>query len=258
MPPRRKVAEAAWEPREAEIDPTAPPLPVDLLPRTVKDLEPSERPRERLLEFGSNALSNAELLAILLRTGVAGRMVTDLARDLLADYNGLAGLAAASPQELALRHGLGPAKAAQLKAALEIGQRLMNERLKVRRKIATPGDLAELVRHEMMLLEQEQLRVILLDMRHRVMAVRILYNGSLNQSTVRTAEVFKAAIRENAASVAIIHNHPSGDPSPSPEDIRVTRDLVAAGKLLDIELVDHLIIGRDPTYVSLRERGLGF
>lgn len=231
---------------------------VDARP-TLKDLDPSERPRERLLERGAEALSNAELLAILLRTGVSGMMVTDLARDLLREYAGLAGLARASPQELAQRHGLGPAKAAQLKAALEIGRRLLREETAAREPVRSPEDLVRLVEPEMSVLEQEQLRVFLLDTKNRVIAIRTLYTGSLNQSTVRVAEVFKAAIRENCAAIAIAHNHPSGDPTPSPEDVRVTQAIVEAGKLLDVDVLDHVIVGRGrPSYVSLRERGLGF
>ncbi|HEX5418267.1 MAG TPA: DNA repair protein RadC [Chloroflexota bacterium] len=255
MAPRRKVR----EPVLAVADPdAAPESPVDAPSLTLKDLDPTERPRERLLELGPRSLTNAELVAILLRTGVAGLMVTDLARKLLAEFDGLAGLAAAAPQDIARKHGLGPAKAAQLKAALEIGHRLLQETTRERTKIAAPEDLKDLVYHDMVWLDHEQLRVILLDMRNRVLATRILYEGSLNQSTVRIAEIFKVAIRENAANVAIVHNHPSGDPSPSPEDIRVTRDLVAAGKLLDIEVVDHVIIGRSPQFVSLRQRGAGW
>ncbi len=247
MATRRKVAENANAPA------------VDTPTLTLKDLDPSERPRERLLERGAEALSTAELLAILLRTGVTGVMVTDLARDLLREFAGLTGLAAASPQELALRHGLGPAKAAQLKAALELGRRLMREELADRPKVASPEDIVRLVQGEMQALEQEHLRVLLLDTKNRVVALRTLYVGSLNQSTVRVAEVFKAAIRENCAAIAIVHNHPSGDPTPSPEDVRVTRDLVAAGKLLDVDVVDHVILGRGPrAWVSLRQRGLGF
>ncbi len=247
---RKRVAEAPALTDRLEIDTGA---------LTLKDLDPSERPRERLLERGAEALSTTELLAILLRTGVAGLMVTDLARGLLQDYAGLAGLAAASPQEIALRHGLGPAKAAQLKAALEIGRRLMREELAERPKVSTPDDIAQLVQAEMAVLEQEHLRVVLLDTKNRVIAIRTLYVGSLNQSTVRVAEVFKAAIRENCASIAVVHNHPSGDPTPSPEDVRVTQDLVDAGRLLDVEVLDHVIIGRGrPAWVSLRQRGLGF
>jgi DNA repair protein RadC len=178
----------------------------------LKDLDPSERPRERLIERGPEALSNAELLAILLRTGVTGLVVTDLARNLLRDYSGLRGLAGASARELATEHGLGPAKAAQLKAALEIGRRLVGEELAERPKVGGPEDLANLVRLEMEVLEQEELWVFLLDTKNRVIATRRLYRGSLNQSTVRVAEVFKTAIKENCASIAIAHNHPSGAP----------------------------------------------
>ena len=242
MDNRRKLKEAS--------DPTNGGL-------TVKDLDPSERPRERLLELGPGALSNAELLAILLRTGVTGLMVTDLARDLLREYGGLWGLARASPGEIAQRHGLGPAKAAQLKAALELGQRLVREEQTNRTKIASPADIANLVLSDMATLEQEQLRVFLLDMKNRVLAIRILYTGSLNQSTVRVAEIFKAAIRENCAAIAVVHNHPSGDPTPSPEDVRVTEAIVQAGQLLDIDVIDHVIIGHQQ-FVSLRERRLGF
>lgn len=245
MAPRRKVAEVV----NGELVPSP----------TLKDLDPSERPRERLLERGPDALSTIELLAILLRTGVAGMMVTELAQDLLRRYPTLTRLAGASPQELSQLHGLGPAKAAQLKAALEIGRRLAREELTDRPRVANPEDIFNLVRIEMGALEQEQLRVLLLDTRNRLIGIRLLYTGSLNQSTVRTAEVFKAAIRENAASIAVVHNHPSGDPTPSPEDVRVTRDLVEAGKLLDLEVLDHLIIGRGrDSWVSLRQRGLGF
>ena len=226
---------------------------------SIRELPPSERPRERLKSHGARALSSAELLAILLRTGMVGLMVTDLARDLLREYSGLRGLARASAQELATRPGLGPAKAAQLKAALEIGRRLVGEEIAERPKVGGPEDLANLVRLEMEVLDQEQLRVFLLDTKNRVVRIQPLYQGSLNQSTVRVAEVFKAAIRENCVSIAVAHNHPSGDPTPSPEDIRVTQDLVDAGRLLDIEVLDHIIIGRGPKgWLSLRQRGLGF
>ena len=249
MPTHRKIADGV-----DLLEPETAPAPAPML----KDLDPSERPRERLLERGADALSNAELLAILLRTGVVGTMVTDLARDLLHDYSGLAGLSRASAQGLAQRHGLGPAKAAQLKAALEIGRRLMREDLVERPRITSAADIANLVQLDMSALEQEQLRVLLLDTKNRVMSIRPLYVGSLNQSTVRVAEIFKAAIRENCAAIAIVHNHPSGDPTPSREDIGVTQDIVAAGQLLDIEVIDHVIIGQLGRFVSLRERRLGF
>jgi DNA repair protein RadC len=248
--PRRRVAEEPRSNERPSIEPNG---------LTLKDLDPSERPRERLMERGAEALSTMELLAILLRTGVAGVMVTDLARNLLQRFSGLTGLAAASPQELALEHGLGPAKAAQLKAALEIGRRLMREELAERPKISAPDDIARLVQVEMSTLNHEQLRVLLLDTKNRVKRIHTLYDGSLNQSTVRVGELFREALKENCAAIAVVHNHPSGDPTPSPEDVRVTQDLVDAGRLLDVDVVDHVIIGRGkPPWVSLRQRGLGF
>src|SRR5258708_31245414 len=248
--PRRRVAETAESGCRTAADVTGLPP---------KDLDPAERPRERLLLRGADALSNTELLAILLRTGVTGLMVTDLARDLLHRYSGLRGLAAASAQQIALEHGLGPAKAAQLKAALELGQRLMREELADHPKVSSPEDIAQLVQADMSVLDHEQLWVLLLDTKNRVVRIVPQYVGSLNQSTVRIAELFKAAIKENCASIAVVRNHPSGDPTPSPEDVRVTQDLVDAGRLLDLDVVDHVIIGRGRTpWVSLRQRGLGF
>jgi DNA repair protein RadC len=135
----------------------------------------------------------------------------------------------------------------------------MREELNERPKVGGPEDLFNLVRFEMEILDQEHLRVFLLDTKNRVIAIPTLYIGSLNQATVRVAEVFKTAIRENCASVAIVHNHPSGDPTPSPEDIRITQDLVDAGRLLEVDVVDHIIVGRGPKgWVSMRQRGLGF
>ncbi|HLZ10073.1 MAG TPA: UPF0758 domain-containing protein, partial [Chloroflexota bacterium] len=170
MTPRRTVAETLAVVESTEVKPPA---------LTIKDLDPSERPRERLIERGPEALSNAELLAILLRTGVAGLMATDLARKLLHDYSGLRGLAGASARELATEHGLGPAKAAQLKAALQLGRRLVEEELAERPKVGGPEDLYNLVRLEMEVLDQEELWIFLLDTKNRVMTTRPLYRGSL-------------------------------------------------------------------------------
>jgi DNA repair protein RadC len=153
--------------------------------------------------------------------------------------------------------GLGPAKAAQLKAAIELGRRLALEAPEERPAINSPGDAAALVQYEMAALEQEHLRVLLLDTRNRVLDINELYHGSLNASLVRVGEVFKPAIRRNAAGILVVHNHPSGDPTPSPDDVAITRALVQAGRLLDIEVVDHLVIGQG-RFVSLKERGLGF
>jgi DNA repair protein RadC len=224
---------------------------------TIKELPSSERPRERLLHLGSGALSSAELLAIILRTGTRDENVVRVAQRLLATFGGLTGLAKANTAELTAEKGLGPAKAAQLKAALEIGRRLLLESPDERPQIRAPADAANLVMSQMSLLDQEHLCTMLLDTKNRVLATPTIYVGSLNTSLIRVGELFREAIRANCASLIVLHNHPSGDPTPSPEDVAVTRQIVEAGKLLDVEVLDHLVIGRQ-RFVSLKERGLGF
>ena len=224
---------------------------------TIKELPSSERPRERLLHYGAGALSSAELLAIILRTGTRSENVLLVSQRLLASHDNLAGLARASSAELIAERGLGPAKVAQLKAALELGRRMLVESPEERPQVRSPADAANLVLSEMSLLEQEHLRVMLLDTKNRVMATPTVYVGSLNTSLIRVGELFREAIRANCASLIVLHNHPSGDPTPSPEDVAVTRQIVEAGKLLDVEVLDHLVIGRQ-RFVSMKERGLGF
>jgi DNA repair protein RadC len=223
----------------------------------ITDLDVDERPRERLMKYGANVLADAELLAILLRVGVEGENVIQLSKKLLKKYGGFTGLHRANIHDLELEHGLGPAKIAQLKAALEIGERLRRELKSGDNSIHSPQDAADLLQHEMSILEQEELRVILLDTRNRVQEVETVYRGSLNSSQVRVGELFRSAIRRNAAAVIIAHNHPSGDPTPSPDDVAVTRAFIQAGKLLDVEVLDHMVIGLN-RWVSLKERGLGF
>lgn len=223
----------------------------------ITDLSSAERPRERLAELGAHALSTAELLAILLRTGVEGENAVEIGQALLLEFGGLHGLHSASMVEICARRGVGPAKAAQIKAAIELGHRLRFEAPEERPSIHSPADAAALVQYEMSALPQEHLRVITLDTRNRVLSIERLYVGSLNASTVRVGELFKAAIQRNAASIILVHNHPSGDPTPSPEDVNLTRAAVQAGKLLDIEVLDHVVIGRN-RHVSLKEKGLGF
>ncbi len=223
----------------------------------IRDLAMEDRPRERLQQVGARAVSTAELLAIVMRTGVGGENVLRLAERLLATFKNLPGISRASLSELMTVKGIGPAKAVEIKAALEIGRRLMAAAPDEKMRITSPADAANLLMSEMAFLEQEHLRVVLLDTRNRVLQSPTIYIGSLNTSVVRVGELFRAAIKENAAAVIVAHNHPSGDPSPSPEDIRVTRNIVQAGKLLDIEVLDHLVIGHQK-FVSLKERGLGF
>ena len=223
----------------------------------IMDLDSSERPRERLARLGPQALSQAELLAILLRTGVPGENAVQVGQRLLQTFGGLSGLHRASVDELCAQHGLKEAKATQIKAAIELGRRMMLEAPDEKPAIHSPADAAALVQYEMSALEQEELRVLLLDTRNRVQDIVTVYRGSLNSSQVRVGELFRAAIRRNAAAIIVVHNHPSGDPAPSPDDIAVTRAIVQSGKLLDVEVLDHLVIGHG-RYVSLKERGLGF
>jgi DNA repair protein RadC len=202
-------------------------------------------------------MGSAELIAIILRTGNPGENVVRLAERLLSHFHGLPGIARATIAELTTVPGIGPAKAVEIKAALELGRRLLAEAPEERPQITAPADAANLLMSEMAFLEQEHLRIILLDTRNRVLHIPTVYIGSLNSSVVRVGELFRSAIKENAASLIVAHNHPSGDPTPSPEDVRVTRELVKAGDLLNISVLDHVIIGRN-RFVSLKERGLGF
>jgi len=223
----------------------------------IMDLHESDRPRERLSALGPQALTNAELIAILLRVGVKGESAVTVGQRLLNKFGGITGLHRAPFADLIKQHGLGDAKAAQIKAAIELGRRLTLESPEERPSINSPADAAALVSYEMSALEQEHLRVILLDRRNRVMETVEVYKGSVNSSQIRVGEIFKEAIRKNASAVVVIHNHPSGDPTPSPDDVAVTRAIVQAGKLLDVDVLDHLVIGQGK-WVSLKERGLGF
>jgi DNA repair protein RadC len=218
----------------------------------IKELPTSERPQQRLRDYGPAALSITELLACLLQT-----LSLSQAQELILRFGFPQGLLNASISELCQVTGIGPARAIQIKAALELGRRSMLEHQDERYRITAPADAASLLLHEMNGLEQEHMVVITLDTKNRVLSQETLYVGNVNTSLIRIAEVFRPAIRQNAPAIIISHNHPSGDPDPSPEDVRVTRQIVEAGKLLDIEVLDHLVIG-DHRYISLKERGLGF
>ena len=225
---------------------------------TIRQLPTNERPRERLREHGPRYLNNAELVAILLRSGIAGENAINLATRVLAEFEGLGGLARVGYGELFRQRGLSHAKTCEILAALELGRRIASLAPEERAQIACPQDAANLVVAEMAVLPQEHLIVLLLNTRNQVVGKREIYIGTVNSSAVRPAEVLRPAIRENAPSMIVVHNHPSGDPTPSGEDVAVTRDLIAAGKLMDIELLDHLVIGQGGRFVSLKEKGLGF
>ena len=225
----------------------------------LKDLPAAVRPRERLLQRGPGDLSDAELLAIILRTGTPTSNALELSHRALARHGGLAGVDRAAVSDLCRDDGVGAAKAAQIKAALELGKRLVSLDPGRRARIASPRDVYNLLRAEMSTLEFEQLRVVLLNTKNDVLGAPELYRGSLNGTTVRVGELFREAVRQNVAHVVIVHNHPSGDPTPSADDVRLTRDAIEAGQLLDIEVLDHVVIGAGADgYVSLKERGLAF
>jgi DNA repair protein RadC len=224
----------------------------------IADLAVSDRPRERLARLGAQSLTTAELLAILLRTGVRGENAVQVGQRLWNTCKGLTGIQRLSFEELCNQHGIGKAKAAQIKAALELGNRLRREgdsgALPV---ISSPQDAADLVSFEMEALEQEHLLLLILDTRNHMLDKVEVYKGSVNSSQVNVGEIFKHAIRRAAPAIIVVHNHPSGDPTPSPDDVAVTRAIFQAGRLLDIDVLDHIIIGRG-RWVSLKERGLGF
>lgn len=221
-------------------------------PRMIRDLPSPERPINRLAAMGARALGTDELLQI-----VTGSTRYGVAADVLAQYETLHDLARASLQELQQIDGIGPAAAAAILAAVELGRRVCNSATPERARVTSPSDAAALLMSDMMLLQQEEVRVISLSTRNDVIAIDTLYVGSLNSSIIRIGEIFRLAIKRGAAAIILVHNHPSGDPSPSPEDVHVTRQVVEAGELMDIQVLDHVIIGHN-RYTSLKERSLGF
>jgi len=223
----------------------------------IRDLPPSERPRERLRDYGAGALSDAELIAILLRTGSARMSALAQASALIAKYEGLAGLARASFADLLGEHGLGEAKAAQLRAALELGLRLTSAGAGPRDYVRTPDDVLRLMGAEMSLLSHEEVRLIVLTTKNAIVSKDTVYRGSVHTTSVRIVELLKDAVKTGAPAIVVVHNHPSGDPTPSAADATMTRNLYDACKLMDIELMDHIVIGGGE-YVSLRAQKLGF
>jgi DNA repair protein RadC len=213
------------------------------------------RPRERLLSVGAVSLSNIELLAILLRTGTKQMSAVDLAAQLFAHFKDLTGLLDATVEELAVVKGVGPVKAVQIKAALEIGRRLALMPATKRTIIQSPDDAALLMMDNMRYLDREHFKAILLNTKNQVLAVETISIGTLNSSVVHPRELFKVAIKKSSANIILVHNHPSGDPTPSREDIDITRRIQEGGEILGISVLDHLIIG-DNKFVSLKSKGI--
>ena len=218
---------------------------------TIHDLPPPERPRERLLKLGAEALSAQEILALILGRGVRGESVMLTAQRLLSQFGNLQGIGNASVEELSQIKGIGIAKATQLKAAFELSKRLEDypERAKV--VIKSPEDVVGQVRSKLKGKKREHFLTLLLDTRNQLIGVVPISIGSLDSSIVHPREVFKEAISASAASVIFVHNHPSGDPEPSEDDIKLTQRLVEAGKIIGIEVLDHIIVG-DQAYLSMK------
>lgn len=230
----------------------APPLR-----RPNAELPLAERPRERLAARGAGGLSAAELIGLLWGVGPGRPSATALAEDALIRGAGLSGLAAASSRELERMPGVGPARAARLAAAFELGRRAVLDWPPGRWTIRSPRDLGPRLLAEVGHLEREELRVVLLDTRNGVLATPTVYRGNVSVALVRIGELFRDAVRLHAARLIVVHNHPSGDPTPSPDDLHMTAEAVAAGRLLDIAVLDHLVVGHG-AWVSLRDRGIAF
>ncbi|WP_223154988.1 RadC family protein [Alkalibacillus aidingensis] len=220
----------------------------------IRDVPKDERPRERLIQSGPRALSNQELIAILIGSGTKGNSALSLATRVLKHFEGLSLLRDATITELKMINGIGTAKAVQLLAGIELGKRIQSYKLSDQYTIRSPEDGANFLMEDMRGLKQEHFVCLYLDTKNRIIHRQTIFIGSLNSSIVHPREVYKEAIKRSAASIICAHNHPSGDPSPSNEDIHVTRRLVESGKMIGIELLDHLVIG-DHKYISLKEKG---
>lgn len=223
---------------------------------TIKDLPKDERPRERLQKYGAQALSDTELLAVIIRTGTKSESALMVAQRLLkgdGGKNGLDFIARATIEELSKVKGIGAAKSIQIKAAMELGRRIYSSMVTDEMTIICPDDVFQLLINDMRFLEKEHFKTILLNTKNKVISVEDISVGSLNTSIVHPREVFKPAIKRSSASIILAHNHPSGDPTPSREDLEVTRRLKDAGKIIGIEVLDHIIFG-DNCYVSLKEK----
>jgi DNA repair protein RadC len=219
----------------------------------IRDLPADEKPRERLRALGAGQLSNPELIAILLRTGMKGENVLRMSTRVISGFGGLAGLARSSFAELCETNGISEAKACQILAAFELGRRAASLLPEDRAIIRNPEDIHNLLGAEMSMASQERLRVVLLTAKAEVISVQDVYQGTVDSAQVRISEVLRPAVRENCPSVIVVHNHPSGDPTPSPEDILITRRMKQSAEMMDIEFNDHIIIG-NRGFVSLKER----
>lgn len=221
----------------------------------IRELPPEQRPRERMLKEGAASLSDIDLLAIMLRTGTAKASAMELAAAVLSRFQDLRRLSQATIEELSEIKGIGPVKAVQIKAALELGRRLASLPAEERPVIRCPEDVCSLLMEDLRNLDREYFLALLLNTKNQVLAKETISIGTLNASMVHPRELFKVAIRRSAAAVILVHNHPSGDPTPSREDIALTKRLVEAGEIIGIDVLDHIVIG-DNRFTSLKSKGL--
>jgi len=223
---------------------------------TIKDLPEDERPREKLYRYGPKTLSNTELLAIIIRTGNKENTAIEICQKLLVGKKeGISFLANASLQEIMKVNGIGKCKAAQILAAVELGKRVMTSTHKEKSKITSPKDIVDVLMLDMIHLKKEHFKIVMLDTKNQIIGIEDISVGSLNSSIVHPREVFKEAIVRSSAAIILVHNHPSGDPTPSKEDIAITKRLVEGGEILGIKVLDHIIIGNNK-YISLKEKDI--
>ena len=220
----------------------------------MREVHEADRPRERFLRQGPESLSNQELLAILLRTGTKKESVLTLANRILVQFEKLHALKHATIEEMMAINGVGEAKAIQILAAIELGKRLSKKEVDNKYTIRAPEDAAHYLMPEMTSLQQENFVALFLNVKNKIIHKQTIFVGSLNASIVHPREIFREAIRRSAASIIVAHNHPSGNPTPSPEDIEVTKRLIEAGQIVGIDMLDHIIIG-DHQFISLKEKG---
>ena len=223
---------------------------------TIKDLPLNERPREKLYRYGVKSLSNSELIAVIIRTGNKGDTAIQLAERIISlDDRGIGFLSDATIEELTDVKGIGNCKAAQLLAAIELGKRISAYKKEDNIRISGPNDITDLLMEEMRYLKKEYFKIAILDTKNQIITIENISIGNLNSSIVHPREVFNRAIKRSANSIILVHNHPSGDPTPSSEDINITNRLIEAGSILGIKVLDHIIIG-DNKYISFKERNI--
>jgi len=220
---------------------------------TIKELPEEERPREKLVKYGAEKLSNAELLAVIIRLGMAKRTAVELAQDVLNFFDGLKGLVDLKVEELVSLKGIGEVKSSQIIALIELSKRIHASSYTEKPVIQNPQNVVSLIMPKLRFLKQEVFGAVLLDIKNKVIAAPIISKGGLNSSIVHPREVFKIAIKRSSASIILYHNHPSGEPCPSQDDIKITKRLIEAGEIIGIKILDHIIIG-DNKFKSMKEK----